>query len=90
MSDDETTIGEQATDAAAHDVAPAKRPRGRPRRDPGAPPVALTGHTLKSYALMPDTTTVAQLRRILNQRGIPEAATVQFGADRLTLEWDEG
>lgn len=73
-------------------TAPAEvtRRRGRPRGPARPGDLRLEGHTTKSYALGDDAQrTVRYLRRIVNQRHVPDDATVAIGEGRITIEWSE-
>lgn len=70
----------------------APRRRGRPRGATGREPdtLRLEGQTTKSYALGGSGQgTVRYLRLIVNQRQIPDDATVAIEGGRITIEWSE-
>jgi len=79
-------------DGDAGPPAPPQRRRGRPRttHDRNGDEVRLEGQTTKSYALgEPAQRTVRYLRLIVNQRQIPDQASVTITEGRVTIEWSE-
>jgi hypothetical protein len=76
------------TDPAAASSRRRGAPRGPRLRNRDA--LRLEGQTVKSYALNEQSQrTIAYLRLVVNQRQIPEDATVSIDAGRLTIEWSE-
>jgi hypothetical protein len=94
---DETAMTENPTldgvQDDPHSMAPAlPRRRGRPGGAAGGEheAVRLEGQTMKSYALgEPAQRTVRYLRMIVNQRQIPDGASVSISEGRVTIEWSE-
>jgi hypothetical protein len=86
------TVMDTATDTGAHQPGPTGgagpvRRRGRRRLDPDGA-LRLEAQTIKAYRLGDDARrTVGYLRRIVNQRHIPDTARVTIDGDRLTVEW---
>ena len=74
-------------------VTPAPMPRPGPRRGRRSRTAAdgalrLEAQTIKAYRLADETRrTVGYLRRIVNQRHIPDDARVTVDGERITIEW---
>jgi hypothetical protein len=86
-----TTSADPAASAPPHAAAASKR-RGRPRGAASgtADSLRLEGQTTKSYALGDGSQrTIRYLRLVVNQRQIPDDATVAIESDRITIEWSE-
>jgi hypothetical protein len=86
------TITDATTDTGANPaptvtaVQPARR-RGRRRVDSDGS-LRLEAQTIKAYRLGDDARrTVGYLRRIVNQRHLPDGARVTIDGDRITIEW---
>jgi len=80
-----------STDVLATPPAPearAVRRRGRRRVGDAECALRLEAQTTKAYRLGDDARrTVGYLRRIVNQRHIPDEAQVTIDGDRITIEW---
>jgi hypothetical protein len=70
----------------ARDVASARRGRARsvPRHE-----FRIVGRTVATYDVSGEKRTAAYVRRLFAQRRIPDDATVEFGADRIVVEWTD-
>lgn len=69
-------------------VARPVRRRGRRPSTDADGAMRLEAQTIKAYRLGDDARrTVGYLRRIVNQRHIPDAAQVAIDGDRITIEW---
>lgn len=91
----------EATASPADEVTPARADHTRPstrRPKPSAPgprsprgtALRLGGHTIKNYRLGDDAAnTVSRLRRIFNQKTLPDDATVALAEQSVTIEWEE-
>ncbi len=78
---------EAAAPPPAAPARPSPRRGRRPRTDPDST-LRLEAQTLKSYRLGDDSRrTVGYLRRIVNQRHVPDEARVTVDAERITIEW---
>lgn len=81
----------QSAEASASTPPPearAGRRRGRRPSTDADGALRLEAQTTKAYRLGDDARrTVGYLRRILNQRHIPDAAQVTIDGDRITIEW---
>ena len=86
----DTATGVSA-DAEATLSASAPHPgprRGRRRLSDGDGALRLEAQTIKAYRLGDEARrTVGYLRRILNQRHIPDEARVVIDGERITIEW---
>jgi hypothetical protein len=86
------TVIDTATDTGARQAAPTDgaepvRRRGRRRLGPDGA-LRLEAQTIKVYRLGDDARrTVGYLRRIVNQRQIPDEARVDIDGDRIAIEW---
>jgi hypothetical protein len=86
------TVMDATTDASAGQPTPSEpthpaRRRGRRRIDLDGP-VPLEVQTIKEYRIDDDARrTVGYLRRIVNQRRIPDDARLTIEGDRITIEW---
>jgi hypothetical protein len=68
--------------------APLRRRRGRRPLTDADGTVRLEAQTIKAYTLGDDARrTVGYLRRIVNQRHIPDEARVAIDGERVTIEW---
>ncbi len=71
--------------------APMPRPtprRGRRPRADAADALRLEAQTIKAYRLADESRrTVGYLRRIVNQRHIPDDARITVDGERITIEW---
>lgn len=78
---------EPAATPPATTVHPAPRRGRRPRTEvDGA--LRLEAQTIKAYRLGDESRrTVGYLRRIVNQRHVPDDARVTVDAERITIEW---
>jgi hypothetical protein len=91
------TVLDTPTETAATSQAAVAMPGGTPapRRRRGRRPLGdadgtlrLEAQTIKAYRLGDDARrTAGYLRRILNQRHIPDEARVAIDGDRITIEW---
>ncbi|HXA30098.1 MAG TPA: hypothetical protein VN193_15260 [Candidatus Angelobacter sp.] len=83
----ETAATAQAADVPG--VAPApRRRRGRRSLGEADGTLRLEAQTIKAYRLGDDARrTVGYLRRIVNQRHIPDEARVAIDGERITIEW---
>lgn len=86
------TVMDATTDTGAHPTPsvstaqPARR-RGRRRLDADGS-LRLEAQTIKAYRLGDDARrTIGYLRRIVNQRHLPDDARVTIDGDRITIEW---
>jgi len=65
-------------------------PRRAQRTRVGVDAPALSSETTKTYDLSePDRRTAGYLRRVLQQKDIPAAATVTLDTNRITILWTE-
>lgn len=82
------------TGAGAHPPAPAGRPepsrRVRRRLTDADGALRLEAQTMKAYRLDEARRTVGYLRRIVNQRRIPDDARVTIDSERISIEWSDG
>jgi hypothetical protein len=89
------TVLETPTEPTQQAPIPAPGAAPSPRRRRGRRPLSetdgtlrLEAQTIKAYQLGDDTRrTVGYLRRIVNQRHIPDEAKVSIDGDRITVEW---
>jgi hypothetical protein len=87
MTPTDAPIETDAHPPAATDPPQPARRRGRRRLDPDGT-LRLEAQTIKAYRLGDDgRRTVGYLRRIVNQRHIPDEARVTIDGDRITVEW---
>jgi hypothetical protein len=86
------TDTDQPAQTAASTHPPMIRRSGRPRGRRQATDIALRleVQTIKAYRLGDETRrTVGYLRRIVNQRRIPDDARVAIDGERITIEWSD-
>jgi hypothetical protein len=83
----ETAATAQAADVPGAAPAPRRR-RGRQPLGEADGTLRLEAQTIKAYRLGDDARrTVGYLRRIVNQRHIPDEARVAIDGERITIEW---
>jgi hypothetical protein len=86
--DPKVDSGAQPPTAPTEPAVPIRR-RGRRRLDPDGA-LRLEAQTIKAYRLGDDARrTVGYLRRIVNQRHIPDDARVTIDGERITVEWSD-
>jgi hypothetical protein len=87
----DTAAADQGHEAAATPPATTTRPsprRGRRPRTDADGALRLEAQTIKAYRLGDESRrTVGYLRRIVNQRHVPDEARVTVDAERITIEW---
>jgi hypothetical protein len=80
---------EPAATPPATTVRPTPR-RGRRPRTEADGALRLEAQTIKAYRLGDESRrTVGYLRRVVNQRHVPDEARVTVDAERITIEWEE-
>ena len=86
--ENETESATTVTVPAIPQPSTTNRRRGRPPRD-GRRPVELRGSVIKRYTLSrDDECTIGHLRRIVQQREMPDTASITFEGSVLTIEWE--
>jgi hypothetical protein len=87
----DTPTSASSTEAVATSPSSMSRPplrRGRRRLTDGDGALRLDAQTIKAYRLGDEARrTVGYLRRIVNQRHIPDEARVTVDGERITIEW---
>ena len=86
----DTPAGESSSEStAASPALPPRHPRrGRRPHSDADGALRLEAQTVKAYRLADESRrTVGYLRRIVNQRHIPDEARVTVDGERITVEW---